>query len=215
MQRLFIVGAGGFGREVLGWALHIAAQQPAWDIAGFLDANPAALDGFPCAFRVCGDPAVFVPTAHDVLICAIGDPATKLRLCRALQKKGGHFITFIHPTAVVGPDCCFGAGCILGPGAVVTTNVTLGNFVTLNVHATIGHDVVVGDGCTLSSHADVTGRALLGEGVFLGSHAAVLPNAQVGDYALVGAGSVVLRKVRPYVTVMGVPAKPIFNPARG
>jgi len=50
--------------------------------------------------------------------------------------------------------------------------------------------------------------------VFMGSHASVLPGAVVGDYARVGAGSVVLRKVRPYTTVMGVPAQEIFASGR-
>ena len=209
MKRLLIIGAGGFGREVLGWALDIQPAQDQWEVAGFLDSNQHALKDFSLKYPLIGDPLTFSPSPDDLLVCAIGDTRTKLRLCQHLVSRGAEFVSLIHPTVVMGPNCRIGHGCVLCPGVVLTTNVTLGNFVTLNVHATVGHDVVIGDGCTLNAHSDVTGCAKLGEGVFLGSHAVVLPNARVGDYAVVGAGSVVLKKVRPNTSVMGVPAKQI------
>ena len=211
MKRLLIVSAGAFGREVLSWALDVPAAQRDWEVAGFLDNRPSALDGFNCPFSIMGDPLNFELSENDCLICAIGDPATKLQYCNQLKARGGRFISLIHPTAVIGLNCRLGEGCILCPYVVVTTNVVLGSFVTLNCHTTVGHDVVIDDGCTLSCHSDVTGWASLGEGVLLGSHASVLPKAVIGDYALVGAGSVVLRKVLPHTTVMGVPAKQVYG----
>ena len=209
MNRLLIVGAGGFGREVLNWAQDVNLHKRDWDVAGFLDANPAALDAYDCDFRVLADPLTYVPQPEDRFICAIGHTRTKLRICQQLMQRGAHFVSLIHPSAVIGNRCSIGAGCILCPGVVVTADVTIADFVTVNVNSTIGHDAVVGMGCTLSGHVDVTGFASLGEGVFLGSHAVVLPSAVIGDYAIVGAGSVVLRRVKPGATVMGVPAKQI------
>lgn len=209
MERLLIIGAGGFGREILGWALDIQPTQQGWEIAGFLDLKPDALSGYSIPFKNFGDPTNYTPNANDRFVCAIADPAQKLQTCRELKRRGAQFVSLIHPSAVVGPNCTIGEGCLLCPGAVLTANVKLCDFVALNVQATAGHDVIIGDGCTLNAHSDVTGCAQLGEGVFLGSHASVLPNAVVGEYAIVGAGSVVLRKVNPHVTVMGVPAKQI------
>ena len=209
MKRLLIVGAGGFGREVLAWALDLPACGQEWQIGGFLDANPAALQGYPCGLPVLGDPMNFAPSEDDFLVCAIGDPAQRLRLCRHLKERGGHFLTLIHPTAVIGPACRIGEGCVLCPGAVVTTNVTVGEFTTLNVGVCVGHDAVVGPGCNLNPHSDLGGHSKLGEGVHLGTHADILPGATVGEYARVGAGSVVLRKVDPHTTVLGVPARKV------
>lgn len=211
MQRLLIVGAGSFGRAVLGWALDIDSKQRDWEVGGFLDSNQMALNNFTCPFSIVGDPLTFIPSENDRLVCAIGNPATKLRLCRELKARGGQFITLIHPTVIIAPYCRISDGCVLCPGAVISTNVTLGNFVTVNVYATVGEDAVIGDGCILNGHSDVTGNTVLGEGVFVGSHACVLPGATVGDYAVVGAGSVVLRKVRAHSTVMGVPAKHVYG----
>jgi sugar O-acyltransferase (sialic acid O-acetyltransferase NeuD family) len=209
MRKLIIIGAGDFGREVLDWALAVPAGRRDWEVAGFLDANPSALNNYPCQIGVLGNPATYNPSSRDCFICAIGHPTTKLRVCREIVERGGEFITLVHPTAVVGSHNVIGAGSLLCPGSVITTNVTLGRFVTLNLHATVGHNAVLGEGCTLSPHCDITGRATLGEGVFLGSHASVLPSVQVGDYAVIGAGSVVIRKVAAGATVIGVPAKQV------
>ena len=210
-KRLLIIGAGGFGREILGWAEQIAAAGADWQIGGFLDADPNALDGFPSSVGIIGDPATYLPKAHDLFVCAVGDTSTKLSLCRAIQQRGGQFATLIHPTVVIGPHCRIGIGSILCPYASITTNVTLGDFVTLNTYAAVGHDSVVGDGCTLNGRASVNGNAVLGEGVYLAGHAVINLKAKVGDYAVVGSGSVVLLKVPPHTTVMGVPAKRIWT----
>ena len=209
MKRLLIVGGGGFGREVLSWCLQAPAHTNEWEIGGFLDSNPAALEKHNCEFGVVGDPSTYSPSGDDLFVLAIGNPKTKLRLCKALKERGASFITLLHPTVVIGRDCRIGEGCVLCPGAVLTTNVSLGSFVIVNVHSTVGHDAVIGDGSTLSAHNDVTGNVVLGEGVFLGTHACILPNTVVGDYAIVGAGSMVLKKVPAHATVVGVPARQI------
>lgn len=209
MNRLLIVGAGGFGREVLCWLSDMPEEERDWEIAGFLDANPSALKGYVCSYPILGNPLNFDLQENDRLVCAIGDPKTKLQLCKTLKERGGEFLTLVHTTAVIGMRCKIGEGCVVCPGAIITTDVKIGSFVTVNVHATIGHDSIIGEGSTLSGHADVTGFAKIGKGVFLGSHASVIPKVQVGDFAVVGAGSVVVRRVKPNTTVMGVPAKQI------
>jgi sugar O-acyltransferase (sialic acid O-acetyltransferase NeuD family) len=208
MKRLVIIGAGGFGREMMSWIKDIE-NSDRYELIGFLSNNKNDLTGYDIDYPILGDPETYEPKPDELFVCAIGSPKTKLRICRSLKAKGGQFLSFVHPTVVVGQNVIIGEGTVLCPGAVVTADVRIGSFVMLNVYASVGHDVVIGDGCTLSGHCDVTGFASLGEGVFMGTHAAVLPNAVVGDYAVIGAGSVVLKKVRPNATVFGVPAKQI------
>lgn len=178
-------------------------------MGGFLDANPRALDGFGVDFPILGDPSTYQPDARDRFICAIGEPATKLRLCRALKARGGLFATLIHPSAIVPEGNRVGEGCIFCPRTGLTTNATVGDFVTFNAGSGAGHDVIIGPGCTFSSFTEVMGAATLGEGVFLGSHSCVLPRVTVGDYAKIGAGAVVLRRVPARATMFGNPARQV------
>ncbi len=43
MKRLLIVGAGGYGKEVLFWAKHIQKENNLWEEIGFIDDNPDAI----------------------------------------------------------------------------------------------------------------------------------------------------------------------------
>ena len=212
-KKLFIVGAGGFGREVYGVARAAAATGADWELAGFLDYNDDPLQKYSYPVINHGDPALYQPAVGDCFVCAIGDPAGKLKISADLKARGAEFITLIHPSVLIGPNCVLGEGCILCAGAVLTADVTLGSFVTINVHSSAGHDAVIGDGCTLSAHVDITGGVQLGRGVFLGSHASVLPKMKVGDFAKIGAGSVVVRNVPARGVVFGVPAKNVYSPA--
>ncbi|MBI1310144.1 hypothetical protein GC176_02465 [bacterium] len=214
-RRVLIVGAGGFGREILHW-LDLALQagsQPTWHIGGFLDRNTTALDNFNIDVPIIGDPATYSPQPDDLFLCAIGAPRTKLAVCRELATRGAEFPAWVHPLATVGARSQLGRGTLLLPNAGVSVDVTLGEFVTLNCRSVVGHDAVIGDGCTLNSFVDVAGGAVLGAGVSVGSHGVIAPRAKVGDFTTVGAGSVVVRRTKPGTTVLGVPAKRLDFPA--
>jgi sugar O-acyltransferase (sialic acid O-acetyltransferase NeuD family) len=197
---VYIVGAGGFAKEVRRWA-----YDAGFDATAFIDRLDGLVDGLP----VLPDSLEFSP--RDVFLCGIGEPALKRIVCERLRSRGARYWTIIHPTATVTQPSALGEGCIVCPHAVVSVGATVGRLVTVNCAATVGHDTTVGDYCSISSHADVCGNARLGEGVLMGSHASLLPHAQAGDWSIVGSGSVVVREVPERATAMGVPASVIYR----
>jgi len=187
---IYVVGAGGFAREVAQWA-----RDAGLVIDRLLDQGDDDLD--------------FTPA--DWFLCGRGEPRLKRIVCERLRSRGARFRTLIHPTAVITSPGHLGEGTIVCPHAVVSVNAVVGRLVTINCAATVGHDTTVGDYSSISSHADICGHASLGDGVLMGSHASILPHAVAGDWSIVGSGSVVVKEAPARSTVMGVPASVIYT----
>jgi sugar O-acyltransferase (sialic acid O-acetyltransferase NeuD family) len=210
-NRLLIVSAGDFGREVLSWAMQVPESNRDWEIGGFLDDRNSILDGYNLPYSIIGTPYDHPFSENDRVVVAVGSPSMRKIIALKLRERGAIFTTLIHPTTIIGMNNSWGEGCILCPGATLTTNIRIGNHVVFNANCGAGHDVVVGDYCTISGGANVTGRVQLGNEVMVGSNATFVPGVNVGDAAVIGAGSVVLRNVPPHTTVMGVPAVEIWT----
>lgn len=208
-RRTVIVGAGGFGREVLSWALdcHEAGRLP--PVGGFIDDQEEAMAGFDVP-RL-GPVSDYAPSPGDRFIVAVGKPSSKRRLVEMLSGRGAEFATLIHPTAVVTRTATLGEGVIMTPFTMANPSAVLERFVTLISFSGLGHDARAGEFTTISSHVDVTGFAQLGAEVFVASGARILPGVKVGDGATIGAGAVVIRRVKPGATVYTEPAKLLFK----
>lgn len=202
MTALIIVGAGGFGRQMLSYALELGL-----DVAGFVDDDLHALDGTETELPILGTTEIMAsPSGHEFVV-AVGDPASRQRLSQAVTKVGGRLRTVVHPSAVVDRTATLGAGCVVCPFAVIGTGAQVGPNAMINVHATAAHDTIVGADCVLAPYSVLNGHASLGEGVFVGTHAAVLPRVPIGAFAKVSAGSVVYSDVEPGSLVAGNPAQ--------
>ena len=208
MKNLFIVGAGGFGRELKAWISHDPNFAQGTVFAGFLDDNKNALDAF-AQFAPVSSLAEHRISEENLYLCGVAIPSLKEKLISALLKQGARFESFIHPTCVIGERVRLGQGSVICPHCVLSCDIVIGDFATLNIATSVGHDVQVGDWTTASAQVDLTGGVKVGRGVFLGSRASVIPLKTIGDYATLAAGAVVFTSVPSKTTYAGNPAREI------
>ena len=208
MQKLIIVGASGFGREVNQIVKDINNNKSTWKVIGFLDDNLDALDGYECDLKVIGTIKDWNPKDDEYYVMAIANPKIKETLVNSLKQRGAQFVSIIHPTALISEFTSLGEGVVIYPYAKVNVNTKVGNYVSL-LGSIIGHDAEVGDYSTICGTCALNGHAKVGKRVFIGSHAVIAPSKKVGDDAYVGNGSVVIRNVREGTKVFGNPAKRI------
>ena len=207
MNKLIVVGAGGFGREALQWALQSDENDKKWRIVGFIDDRLDALNGFECPHSILGRILDWEPKSDERFVITINQPRTKKIIAEKLVEKGAIFENIIHKTVTIATTARLGCGIILCPNVVVSDNAIINDHVEINISSSVGHDACVGAYSTISSYCDITGKVSLGEGVFLGSSVSIIPDRKIGGNAYICAGSCVMNHVLPNTKVMGVPAK--------
>jgi sugar O-acyltransferase (sialic acid O-acetyltransferase NeuD family) len=209
MRPLVVVGAGGFGREVLDVVEAMNAIAPTFEFAGFLDDGhvETQLLARRNAHHLGGIGLLRDLDAEYVI--GIGNGVVRRRIDEAASGWGRTAAVLIHPAATVGSDVRIGQGTVVAAGVRITTNIDLGRHVHLNLNSTVGHDAVVGDYVTVNPGATVSGNVVLEDGVNLGTGCAVIQGRTIGAGTVVGAGAVVVSDLPPGVTAVGVPAKPL------
>lgn len=209
LSKLVIIGAGGFGREMVAWVQHSVQIGRDWEFKGLIDDNPDAFKDRPSPGKLLGRIEDYQPASDEVFVCAIGVPAIKRKVSELIASRGGRFTRVVHRTAVLGYEVDLAEGVILCPFVVVSANNRLGRGVAVNIHASVDHDANIGDWSQVNCHCDLTAAVEVGREVFMGSRVSVIPNVRIGDGAYIGAGSVVLRDVPPGWKVVGCPARRI------
>ena len=198
MRDLFIVGAGGFGREAV-WTverINAASQQPLWNVIGFADDDPRKAEGNFEGYPMLGsvEKASRDNPGASVFI-AIGDNAIRRNIYG--QLRGHDFPALIDPSAQVSPTTEFRHGTFIAVEAVVSVGTDIGKFVIINARAGVGHDSVVGDFANIAPGVSLSGHTTIGEDVFMGTNSCTAPGMTVGKGATVACGTPVLKNVEP------------------
>jgi len=206
MKKIIIIGAGGYGRELLQWIKDINAVRPTWEIAGFLDDNLEALKGVECDYPVIGRLSEWTPKEDELFALALGEPGTKQAVANKMKAKGARFASVIHPTATITPFSHYGEGFIMFPYAKLSVNSSVGDFVSL-LSSGVGHDVKIGDYTTISGACNVLRNVTIGKRVFLAAGVSIAQDIAIGDDANIGLGSVVIKNVSAGAHMFGNPAR--------
>lgn len=194
MKKIIIIGAGGYGRELLQWIKDINQVSPTWEIAGFIDDNPQALDGIECDYSIIGRIVDWQPEEDEEFVLALGNPETKEKVVAMMKTRGAVFTNVIHPTATLTQFSKHGEGLVMFPYAKLSVNSRVGDFVTI-LSSGIGHDVEVGDYSTISGMCSILPNVKIGKRVFLAANVAITYDVKIGDDAYLGLGSIIVKDI--------------------
>lgn len=214
-EKIVIVGAGGFGREV---ASHIRdindyavenGMPKQWEILGFID------DGTPdselChrfgAEHLGGSEAFKSLPAGTYYFTAIGNGAVRRIIAERADAAGLKAATLVHPDTTIGSLCQIGEGTIVCPGTRITCNLSIGKHCQLNLNVTVGHEAELHDFVTVFPLNAISGFVTLGAESTIGANSVINPGVAVGEGSYVGSGAAVNKDVPEYALVAGVPAK--------
>ena len=211
MQRIVVIGAGGFAREVLDIFMAQNAISPQYEILGFIDENPDHWDMMLNGYPVLGGFDWFDTQGKSELqvICGVGIPAVRRKLVQKATALGLHFCNIVHPTAVLTPFVELGEGVVVTAECIFTNQIKVGNYVHVNLDCTIGHDCIIEDFCTLAPGVHVSGNVHIKTGCDIGTGAVIIQGITIGEWSVVGAGAVVTKDIPANTTSVGVPAKVI------
>ena len=202
-----IIGAGGYGREILEYAADAAVDGWDFEVVGFFDDRSDARDGFGDEHPVLGSIADIEGSDLDHFVVALGEPRLRRSAARRLEAWGKTLTSVVHPTAYVSRTARVGPGAVLCPFTLVGAHSTVGRNISVNVYGSIGHDSVIGDDCVVSPYVAVTGTVRIGDACFFGTHATLAPGIEVGAFTKVMAGSFVHRSAPAGSLLAGSPAK--------
>jgi len=209
VREIYIISAGGAGRE-LAFSLSMENDpRVAWKIEGFIDENKALwgkeINGIP----VLGGDEWIKENGGNVVVSAVAEPRKKQKIVTELKKSSSIvFPLIISPKSIVSPHIEWGEGCLVSQAHnLIGPNVEIGDFVFINCGTRIGHDTTIGEFTTIFSGIDISGEVKIGPFCTIGSGVVILPGIKVGEGSTIVGSSLVTRDVPPNVIVAGNPAR--------
>ncbi|MDJ0422756.1 hypothetical protein BFG51_00665 [Dietzia alimentaria] len=218
---LVIIGAGGFGREVLDIVNDMnsrpaSSQSERFEFIGFID------DGEPDLERLSRIGARHIGPSSSLsglpngckYSIGIGSGALRRKLDNAASAAGLEPATLIHSSVTFGADVRISPGAVVCAHVSVTTNVAIGRHTHINLNSTIGHDAVLADYSTVNPLCAVSGEVVLDEESTVGTNSAINQGLTIGRGAVIASGSAVTKSVEDYNLVAGTPAvvKKLLSP---
>lgn len=215
-MRLYgIVGAGGFGREVMPLAeVMLKALSPliAYELVFVEEGLPSTRTMNQC--QVMSMEEFFAhPAPEKFFNITIANYVHRKRLAEDLITRG------IVPFRINAPNSVELAGNQIGEGAIfcgfttVTSNATIGKFFHANIYSYVAHDCVIGDYVTFAPYVQCNGNVVIEDEVYVGTGVIIKQGTPakpviIGRGAVLGMGAVVTKSVAPFETVIGNPARP-------
>lgn len=201
MEKLIVIGAGGYAKSVLD-----SIDSNKYELVGFIDEFYTKKEHL--GIKIIGHSLDDIENKEDyVYFIAIGNNVKRKIWYDKLINNNLRLINIIDKSAIISPSAVIGTGCFFGKYSIVNSKAIIGNNSIINTRALVEHGCNVGKHCNVSTNTVINGDVIVGEGSFIGSCSVTIGQLSIGKWSTVGAGTVVIRNVEDNVTVAGVPAK--------
>lgn len=204
LKDIVIIGTSGCAREIAFLLEENNKIEKEWNLLGFVGEETDGL-----ALPVLENDMWLLKRKEPIsAVCAVGEPQLKEKNIK--KYKGTEHIEFpviVSKHALIGDRNKFGRGTVICAGATVTTDIVMGEFVTINLGTTICHQSYIGDLTTIAPGVNISGNVKIGEKCNIGVGAKIIQNIQIGNQTVIGAGGVVIRNLPDNVTAVGCPAR--------
>jgi sugar O-acyltransferase (sialic acid O-acetyltransferase NeuD family) len=211
VERLLIVGTGGYAKEVAQIARRIDPYLKVWKSISYVASSRGEI-GQPRPYGTIdySDADVFSGALAADVIIGIGDSAARCRVASCYTEMP--FLSFpnlIDPSVQIDHDVVtLGKGNVIHQGVVLTCDIMIGDFNLFNKACIIAHDVHLGSFNDVYPGASLHGYSRVGNECVIGAGARVLPKISVANKTTIGAGAVLLGSIsEPGQVYAGVPAK--------
>lgn len=216
IQNVGLLGAGGFGREVMPIAeesiLLSTRSSPTKPRFYFVETTPSTttVNGRDLISKQAFLDMESVGRFFNV---AISDSTIRETIANECIDSGIKPVSITAPSVIAYDENVIGEGAILCANTIITSNTRIGKFFHLNIYSYVAHDCVIGDYVTFSPCVKCNGNVHIHDHAFIGTGAVLKQGANltkplvIGRGAVVGMGAVVTKDVEPFTTVVGNPAK--------
>ena len=194
MRKTAFYGNGGHAREI---EIFMHSQVP---IVKFVDSEYVDENSLDIKF---------LDVDNYNLLVAVGESKARKQIIENKLPPSTNYLTFIHPTSIIGKNVTIGEGSYIGPYCIITDNIILGKHALLNRGIHIGHDTNIGDYFSAMPGAIISGNCNIGECVYLGTNSSIREKIMITNNVVIGLNSGVVKDIIKSGIYGGVPIKKI------
>ncbi|MCM3306976.1 acetyltransferase [Priestia megaterium] len=210
MKSLYIIGSGGFSKQVIEIVEEINKIKKQYELVGIIDDNPSLINKDILGYKVIGDTShlMSISETKDIYaVIAIGDGNIRRKIYNKLLNI--NWVNLIHPKTIISKYITMGKGNIICGGVIINPECSIGDNCHINIGCTLGHDITLGEHVTLMPGCNISGNVEIADLSTIGTGSCIIQNKLIDKNSLIGAGSVVTKNTEKNSLYVGAPAKKI------
>lgn len=209
-----LVGAGGFGREVMPIVLKMIGNGsiPSFSKVYFIE------EGLKENYKinniqVVSDNYFFnMDATNKYFNIAVADYAVRERVSHHFKNNNCKPFSIQSANSLSLVDNEIDEGSIICPFATITANSVIGKYFHANIYSYVAHDCIIGNYVTFAPRVCCNGNVVIEDYAYIGTNAIIKQGSSdkpitIGKGAVIGMGAVVTKSVPANSVVIGNPAE--------